>query len=202
VIGQQVSDRRIEDLAQELGQSDPPVFPTIDRVPLGQGLEVLVASVPARQPEELLRGLGLMIRTGCRCAPPSCCSAPPTGSSVIALSASCAWLVSPRVPVVPPEAITAAIDELTRDRSAMSLEAANRGICRLLMDGIPVSLPDREHGGQNAERLRVADWEDPERGGVFWQTQGSGKSFAMVFFAQKVLQSYRCCASSPATGPS
>ena len=23
------------------------------------------------------------------------------------------------------------------------------------------------------------------RGGVFWQTQGSGKSFAMVFFAQK-----------------
>ena len=25
------------------------------------------------------------------------------------------------------------------------------------------------------------------RGGVFWQTQGSGKSFSMVFFAQKVL---------------
>ena len=26
------------------------------------------------------------------------------------------------------------------------------------------------------------------RGGVFWQTQGSGKSLAMVFFAQKVLR--------------
>ncbi len=26
------------------------------------------------------------------------------------------------------------------------------------------------------------------RGGVFWQTQGSGKSFLMVFFAQKVLR--------------
>ncbi len=26
------------------------------------------------------------------------------------------------------------------------------------------------------------------RGGVFWQTQGSGKSYAMVFFAQKVLR--------------
>ena len=26
------------------------------------------------------------------------------------------------------------------------------------------------------------------RGGVFWQTQGSGKSFSMVFFAQKVLR--------------
>ncbi len=34
------------------------------------------------------------------------------------------------------------------------------------------------------------------RGGVFWQTQGSGKSFSMVFFAQKVLR------RSPATGPS
>jgi len=26
------------------------------------------------------------------------------------------------------------------------------------------------------------------RGGVFWQTQGSGKSFSMVFFSQKVLR--------------
>jgi type I restriction enzyme, R subunit len=26
------------------------------------------------------------------------------------------------------------------------------------------------------------------RGGVFWQTQGSGKSFSMVFFAQKILR--------------
>lgn len=28
------------------------------------------------------------------------------------------------------------------------------------------------------------------RGGVFWQTQGSGKSFSMVFFAQKVLRRF------------
>ncbi len=33
---------------------------------------------------------------------------------------------------LPPEAITAAIDELTRDRSAMSLEAANREVYLLL----------------------------------------------------------------------
>ena len=26
------------------------------------------------------------------------------------------------------------------------------------------------------------------RGGVFWQTQGSGKRFLMVFFAQKALR--------------
>jgi type I restriction enzyme R subunit len=65
-------------------------------------------------------------------------------------------------PGVPPEAIQTAIDELTRDRSAMSLEAANREVYRLLKDGILVSVPDREHGGQKTERLRVVDWEHPE----------------------------------------
>ena len=55
-----------------------------------------------------------------------------------------------------------AIDELTRDRSAMSLEAANREVYRLLKEGITVSVPDREHGGQKTERLRVVDWEHPE----------------------------------------
>ncbi|MCX7038018.1 MAG: type I restriction endonuclease subunit R [Spirochaetes bacterium] len=66
-------------------------------------------------------------------------------------------------PTLPPEAINTAIDELTRDRSAMSLEAANREIYRLLKDGIPVSVPDREHGGQKTERLRIIDWANPEQ---------------------------------------
>ncbi|WP_305041769.1 HsdR family type I site-specific deoxyribonuclease [Geoalkalibacter sp.] len=65
-------------------------------------------------------------------------------------------------PTLPPEAIRNAIDELVRDRSAMSLEAANREVYRLLKEGIPVSVPDREHGGQKTERLRVVDWENPE----------------------------------------
>src|SRR5574343_976507 len=63
----------------------------------------------------------------------------------------------------PPEAINTAIDELTRDRSAMSLEAANREIYRLLKDGVAVSVPDAEHGGQKTERLRVVDWEHPDQ---------------------------------------
>ncbi|MDE2175870.1 MAG: type I restriction endonuclease subunit R [Betaproteobacteria bacterium] len=63
---------------------------------------------------------------------------------------------------LPPEAITAAVDELARDRSAMSLEAANREIYRLLKEGIKVSVPDRDHGGQKTERLRVVDWEHPD----------------------------------------
>src|ERR1700690_1084879 len=64
-------------------------------------------------------------------------------------------------PALPPEAITAAVDELTRDRSAMSLEAANREVYLLLKEGIKVSVPDKEEGGQKTERLRVIDWQNP-----------------------------------------
>ncbi len=65
-------------------------------------------------------------------------------------------------PTLPPEAISNAVDELTRDRSAMSLEAANREVYRLLKEGITVSVPNHEHGGQKTERLRVVDWGHPE----------------------------------------
>lgn len=65
-------------------------------------------------------------------------------------------------PTLPAEAISAAIDELTRDRSAMLPEAANRETYQLLKEGITVSVPDREHGGQKIERLRVVDWEQPQ----------------------------------------
>jgi type I restriction enzyme R subunit len=64
-------------------------------------------------------------------------------------------------PTLPPEAIAAAVDELTRDRSSLLLEQANREVYGLLKDGIKVSLPDRDHGGQKTERLRVVDWEIP-----------------------------------------
>ncbi|WP_031406908.1 type I restriction endonuclease subunit R [Thiomonas sp. FB-Cd] len=63
---------------------------------------------------------------------------------------------------LPPEAITAAVDELARDRSAMSLEAANREVYGLLKEGIKVSVPDHDHGGQKTERLRVVDWAQPD----------------------------------------
>jgi len=67
-------------------------------------------------------------------------------------------------PTLPPEAIAAAVDELSRDRSTMLLEQANREVYRLLKDGIKVSVPDRDPahaGGQKTERLRVVDWETP-----------------------------------------
>lgn len=46
VAGQQVSDRTLEDLAQEIGQIEPPVFPAVERVALAPGREVLSVSVP------------------------------------------------------------------------------------------------------------------------------------------------------------
>ena len=64
-------------------------------------------------------------------------------------------------PSLPPEAISAAVDDLIRDRSAMLLPAANRDVYLLLKEGIKVSVPDRERGGQKTERLRVLDWENP-----------------------------------------
>ena len=64
-------------------------------------------------------------------------------------------------PTLPPEAIASAVDELTRDRSAMSLAAANREVYLLLKEGIKISTPDKQRGGQKTERLRVMDWGDP-----------------------------------------
>lgn len=46
VVGQQVSDRTLEDLAQEISQIEPPVFPTIERIPVADGREVLSVSAP------------------------------------------------------------------------------------------------------------------------------------------------------------
>ena len=57
-------------------------------------------------------------------------------------------------PALPPEAITAAVDELTRDRSAMSLEAANREVYLLLKEGIRVSVADTEPSPQPSPKGR------------------------------------------------
>ena len=40
--------------------------------------------------------------------------------------------------------------------------AANREVYRLLKDGVLVSVPDRERGGQSKVRLRVVDWDQPK----------------------------------------
>ena len=64
-------------------------------------------------------------------------------------------------PTLPAEAIATAVEELTRDRSAMLEAAANREVYLLLKEGVQVSIPDIERGGQKIERVRVIDWEHP-----------------------------------------
>ena len=44
VVGQQVGESTIEDLSAELGRIEPPAFPTVERVPLDGGREVIVVS--------------------------------------------------------------------------------------------------------------------------------------------------------------
>ncbi len=77
-------------------------------------------------------------------------------------------------PTLPPEAITSAMDELTRNRSAMSMAAANREVHELLKQGVRVVVADTEpspqpspsgrgrEGGTRIERVRVIDWKNPE----------------------------------------
>ncbi|MGH8675615.1 MAG: type I restriction endonuclease subunit R, partial [Burkholderiales bacterium] len=64
-------------------------------------------------------------------------------------------------PKLPPEAVASAAEELSRDRSAMTLAGANREVWALLKDGVKVQVPNRERGGLKDERVRVVDWENP-----------------------------------------
>ncbi len=83
-----------------------------------------------------------------------------TKSEVVLISRLRAVLVRLN-PALPPEAITSAIDELIRNRSATSLAGANREVSELLREGVKVSVSDREHGGQKTERVRIIDWDNP-----------------------------------------
>jgi len=65
-------------------------------------------------------------------------------------------------PSLPSDAINSAIDELARDRSAMSLAAANREVWDLLRDGVAASVADKERGGLKTERVRLVDWDNPQ----------------------------------------
>ncbi|NWF36664.1 type I restriction endonuclease subunit R [Mariprofundus sp. KV] len=61
----------------------------------------------------------------------------------------------------PEVAINAAIDEVSRDRSATTPESANRELWGLMRDGVKVSIPDHEKGGVKTERVQLIDWNNP-----------------------------------------
>jgi len=63
-------------------------------------------------------------------------------------------------PDLPPEAYILAFEELTRDRSRLSMPAANREIYQLLRNGVKVHIPDPQGGGEKVETVRLIDWDN------------------------------------------
>jgi len=80
---------------------------------------------------------------------------------------------------LPAEAIAAAVEELTRDRTAMTLAGANRETWQLIRDGVKVQVADRERGGVKDERVRVVDWDNPAENDLLlvWQMTVTGQLY-------------------------
>ncbi len=64
-------------------------------------------------------------------------------------------------PDLPQEALDSAIEELLRDRSRLSPAAANKEVYQLLKQGVPVRIPDPDGDGDQAETVRLIDWNNP-----------------------------------------
>lgn len=68
-------------------------------------------------------------------------------------------------PDLPDTAIASAVEAITEDRRAMTAEAANQALYKLMKSGVPVEvLTDR---GKETRTVRVIDWEAPEANHFF-----------------------------------
>ena len=73
-------------------------------------------------------------------------------------------------PSLPSSAIQLAMEELGKDRSAMSLAHANREVYQLLKDGVKVTYQN-DHSDEVDENVRVIDWNAPENNDFFLASQ-------------------------------
>lgn len=64
-------------------------------------------------------------------------------------------------PNISAEIIEKVIEELTRDRSRMSLVAANREVYDLIKNGVRVRVPESKDKEESAEIIRIIDWDQP-----------------------------------------
>lgn len=71
---------------------------------------------------------------------------------------------------LPEQAINLAIDELTRDRSALTLASANREIYNLLKDRVKVTYRN-DDGEDITENVTVIDWQTPTNNDFFLASQ-------------------------------
>ena len=73
---------------------------------------------------------------------------------------------------LPEEAIELAIEELTKDRSALHPVVANREVYHLLKNGVKVARSVKEKAGaEQIETVRVIDWHDPGNNDFFLASQ-------------------------------
>ncbi|MBD0311195.1 MAG: type I restriction endonuclease subunit R, partial [Microcoleus sp. T1-bin1] len=75
-------------------------------------------------------------------------------------------------PHLPKQAITLAIEELTRDRSALTLASANREIYDRLKDRVKVTYRN-DDGEEITENVTVIDWKNPTNNDFFLASQFS-----------------------------
>ena len=73
-------------------------------------------------------------------------------------------------PALAEDAYRQAVDQLTIDRSAMSMVNANHDVYKLLKDGVKVKFQDND-GNQAEETLRVIDWIAPLNNEFFLASQ-------------------------------
>jgi type I restriction enzyme R subunit len=73
-------------------------------------------------------------------------------------------------PGLPPVALDLAVEELAKDRGAMSIANANRQVYGLLKDGVRVMVPSEDEG-DTVEVVRVIDWNDPQNNDFFLASQ-------------------------------
>lgn len=70
---------------------------------------------------------------------------------------------------LPPQAIQQAIEEITKDRSALHPVIGNREVYKLLRDGVRITL--ERDGQQETEVVRVIDWNNPGNNDFFLASQ-------------------------------
>ena len=73
-------------------------------------------------------------------------------------------------PDITPLAIDIAVEELSKDRSVLSLVRANQEIYKLLRDGVKVPIR-RDDDQESVEIVRVVDWNEPRNNDFFLASQ-------------------------------
>ena len=75
-------------------------------------------------------------------------------------------------PGISPNAIEIAVDEITKDRSALSPARANQAVYKLLKDGVKVTYKrDDDDDEETVETVRFIDWNEPDNNDFFLASQ-------------------------------